>query len=157
MPGVPTRRAALPQRPFAFVARGKGLLDGVHNVPMVFMCNMRFGDYLQTDESAYNKMAIAADTARRGLGATKGGKKTSVLTGEYMKVRVEDMRPIYIAEPGMRPAMRVHFTARGALDPRSGAPRIARDRHLWRLVGEPGAASASYAGIAGIAGYVGIC
>ena len=62
---------------------------------MVFMCNMRFGDYLQTDESAYNKMAIAADTARRGLGATKGGKKTSVLTGEYMKVRVEDMRPIY--------------------------------------------------------------
>ena len=131
---VPTRRAALPQEPFAFVARGKGLLGRPLVVPIVFMCNMRFGDYLQTDQSTYNKAAVVVDTVKRGLKITKGGKKTFKHTGEYMKVRVEDIRPIYRRsrdETLMRQAMRVHLTARGASDSRSGAPLQTRDRHLW--------------------------
>ena len=60
---------------------------------MVFMCNMRFGDYLQTSRSAWNKIAITGDKVRRGTGY-QGGKKPYLETGDYMKVRVEDMRPI---------------------------------------------------------------
>ena len=88
MPGVPTRRAALPQRPFAFVARGKGLLDGVHNVPMVFMCNMRFGDYLQTDQTFHNQAAIAWGAVKYAFKSSKGGKKEGGETGQFMKVRM---------------------------------------------------------------------
>ena len=146
---MPTRRAALPQEPFAFVARGKGLLGRPLVVPIVFMCNMRFGDYLQTDQSTYNKAAVAGDTVKRAFKMTKGGKKTSKHTGDYMKVSVEDMRPIYRRardETLMRPAMRVHLTARGALDSRSGAPRPTRDWHLWPVASlAPGDGSDRYA------------
>ena len=82
-------RRALPQRPFAFVASGKGLLNGVDDVPMVFMCNMRFGDYLQTDQTEHNKWAIRLAKIKHGNSHKKGGKKNAEDTGVFMKVRVE--------------------------------------------------------------------